>query len=153
MSILIQHDGIPADRRRGVIGRQDATVRARIADCPLHDLELVTVQVPWVKVRMIIVDNDLDDLVVLDDIRIDTAVHNRIRRVVAPDGQSAIERGHLLSNISRVVDDESTHDMSDDPWLSRKVTYREMPLILAEFVSMIIWWSTGSRSGSRSSGT
>lgn len=62
---------------------------------------------PWVQVVIVVVDDDLDNVVVFDDVRVDLAVYKRVRGVVAAHGQSTVKCWNVLTDIGTVVDIES----------------------------------------------
>ena len=61
MAMILNHDGVPFHWRRGDV-LKIAQERSPINRRTLQHLELVTVQMPRVKVSMVVVDHNLDHL-------------------------------------------------------------------------------------------
>ena len=64
MAMVLHHDGVPFDRCRGNV-LEIAQERSTINSRTLQHLELMTVQMPWVKISMVVVDYKLDHLVMV----------------------------------------------------------------------------------------
>jgi len=85
----LKHDGVALHGGARVVGIC-AGERPRVRQCSFEDLELVAVKMPWVQIAVLVVDDDFDNVVVFDDVRVDLAIYKRIRGVVATHGQSTV---------------------------------------------------------------
>ena len=73
VGILVRHDGVALQGRRrdvGPVAAEGTDVRVTALD----DLEVVPVDVPWVQVVVVVVDDDLNGLAIVEHEGVDLAV-------------------------------------------------------------------------------
>lgn len=80
-----------------------AWIVAGSAARPVHDLELMPVQVEGVDGFIVIVDDDVDDVTRRYDERVDLAIDNWVGVVIASGG-SSVQTWDLLRNVGQTIE-------------------------------------------------
>lgn len=106
VAVVLDHDGVAFDWGCGDVACQ-ALVEAAVNWGALQNLEVVSVQVPWVQVVVVVVDDYLDDFVVLHHEGVDLAIYFGVGRELGSHCVGSVQRWNLGGDIGLAVDSET----------------------------------------------